>query len=73
MRSAPFGLVPHIAAEAVYKLSADAASLTHGHPAARQSAGIFSLLIHALAAGHGCAKRRNPPSGSCGARPPAQG
>lgn len=51
MRSAPFGLVPHIAPDAVYKLSADAASLTHGHPSARQSAGIFSLLIHRLVAG----------------------
>jgi ADP-ribosylglycohydrolase len=53
MRSAPFGLIPYVAAEAVYKLSADAASLTHGHPAARQSAGIFSLLIHALVSGRG--------------------
>jgi ADP-ribosylglycohydrolase len=53
MRSAPFGLVPYIAAEAVYKLSADAASLTHGHPAARQSAGVFSLIIQALASGRG--------------------
>lgn len=53
MRSAPFGLVPYIAAEAVYKLSSDAASLTHGHPSARQSAGVFSLIIHALTAGHG--------------------
>ena len=53
MRSAPFGLIPYIAADAIYKLSADAASLTHGHPAARQSAGIFSLLIHALTAGQG--------------------
>ena len=53
MRSAPFGLIPHLAPETVYKLSADAASLTHGHPAARQSAGVFSLLIHALASGHG--------------------
>ncbi|MGP4033889.1 ADP-ribosylglycohydrolase family protein [Pseudarthrobacter sp. 1C304] len=52
MRSAPFGLIPFIAADAVYKLSADAASLTHGHPAARQSAGAFSLVIHALASGH---------------------
>ncbi|QDY90742.1 ADP-ribosylglycohydrolase family protein [Arthrobacter sp. UKPF54-2] len=51
MRSAPFGLIPHIAADAVYKLSADAASLTHGHPSARQSAGAFSLLIHSLANG----------------------
>lgn len=53
MRSAPFGLIPHIDADAVYKLSADAASLTHGHPSARQSAGAFSLLIHALANGAG--------------------
>lgn len=51
MRSAPFGLVPHIAPDAVSKLSADAASLTHGHPSARQSAGIFSLLIHKLVSG----------------------
>ncbi|MET1022022.1 MAG: ADP-ribosylglycohydrolase family protein [Arthrobacter sp.] len=53
MRSAPFGLIPFIAAEAVYKLSADAASLTHGHPAARQGAGVFSLIIHALSNGQG--------------------
>jgi ADP-ribosylglycohydrolase len=53
MRSAPFGLIPHITPDAVYKLSADAASLTHGHPSARQSAGIFSLLIHRLASGEG--------------------
>ncbi|MFJ5693209.1 ADP-ribosylglycohydrolase family protein [Arthrobacter sp. NPDC093125] len=51
MRSAPFGLIPHIPAEAVYKLSADAAALTHGHPSARQSAAIFSLLIHTLVQG----------------------
>jgi ADP-ribosylglycohydrolase len=51
MRSAPFGLIPHITPDAVYKLSADAASLTHGHPSARQSAGAFSLLIHRLVSG----------------------
>lgn len=50
-RSAPFGLIPHIEPATVYKLSADAAALTHGHPAARQAAGIFSLLIQAMAAG----------------------
>jgi ADP-ribosylglycohydrolase len=53
MRSAPFGLIPHITPESVYKLSADAASLTHGHPSARQSAGAYSLVIHALTAGQG--------------------
>lgn len=51
MRSAPFGLIPHITADAVWKFSADAASLTHGHPSARQSAAGFSLLIHLLVSG----------------------
>lgn len=51
MRSAPFGLVPHISEAAVYKLSSDAASLTHGHPSARQSAGALSVLVHQLIAG----------------------
>jgi ADP-ribosylglycohydrolase len=55
MRSAPFGLVPHITPDAVYKLSSDAAALTHGHPAAHQSAGIFSLLIHKLVSGEALA------------------
>lgn len=53
MRSAPFGLVPHISEATVYKLSTDAASLTHGHPSARQSAGAFSVLVHKLASGSG--------------------
>lgn len=56
MRSAPFGLVPHIPADSVYKLSSDAASLTHGHPSARQSAGAFSLLIHSLIQGSSLAE-----------------
>lgn len=51
MRSAPFGLVPHISEAAVYKLSCDGASLTHGHPAARQASGAFSVLIHRIMAG----------------------
>ncbi|GAA3281353.1 ADP-ribosylglycohydrolase family protein [Paenarthrobacter aurescens] len=51
MRSAPFGLIPHISREAVYKLSSDASSLTHGHPSARLSAAAFSLLIHNIVAG----------------------
>jgi len=51
MRSAPFGLVPQLVPEAVLRLSADAASLTHGHPSARQSAAHFSLLIHELLLG----------------------
>lgn len=52
MRSAPFGLIPHISPQAVAKLSMDAASLTHGHPSARLSAAAFSLLIHNVVAGN---------------------
>ncbi len=48
MRSAPYGLLPNIDAETVYKMSSNAASLTHGHPSARQSSGAFSWLIHQL-------------------------
>ncbi|MFC8303176.1 ADP-ribosylglycohydrolase family protein [Specibacter sp. NPDC057265] len=51
MRSAPYGLLPHVEAETVYKISSEAASLTHGHPAARQSSGAFSWLIHQLVIG----------------------
>lgn len=51
MRSAPYGLLPQLDSEAVYKISSEAASLTHGHPAARQSSGAFSWLIHELAIG----------------------
>lgn len=55
-RSAAFGLVPHIDSAMVSKISSDAASLTHGHPAARQAAGLFSSLIHHLCAGDGLAQ-----------------
>ena len=48
MRSAPYGLLPNVEAETVYKVSSDAASLTHGHPSARQSSGALSWLIHQL-------------------------
>jgi ADP-ribosylglycohydrolase len=51
MRSAPYGLLPNIEPETIYKISSDAASLTHGHPSARQSAAAFSWLIHQLAVG----------------------
>ena len=51
MRSAPFGLIPHISRETIYKLSIDGAALTHGHPSARQSAGAFSLVIQGILGG----------------------
>ncbi|MGW9404695.1 ADP-ribosylglycohydrolase family protein [Arthrobacter sp. NPDC055585] len=48
MRSAPFGLLPYVAADTVYKFSADGAALTHGHSSALHSAAVFSALIHDL-------------------------
>lgn len=51
MRSAPYGLLPNIEPETIYKMSSDAACLTHGHPAARQSSGAFSWLIQQLVMG----------------------
>lgn len=50
MRSAPFGLLPYVEPGMVYRLSEDAAALTHGHPSARHSAAVFSVLIHDLLA-----------------------
>ncbi|GAA3295691.1 ADP-ribosylglycohydrolase family protein [Arthrobacter citreus] len=48
MRSAPFGLLPYMDTDMVYRLSRDAAALTHGHPSALHSAAVFSVLIHDL-------------------------
>ena len=48
MRSAPFGLLPYVAADVIYRFSTDGAALTHGHPSALHSAAVFSTLIHDL-------------------------
>ncbi|WP_442864284.1 ADP-ribosylglycohydrolase family protein [Arthrobacter sp. ATA002] len=48
MRSAPLGLLPSVEPGMVYRLSEDAAALTHGHPSALHSAAAFSVLIHDL-------------------------
>ncbi|WP_194266084.1 ADP-ribosylglycohydrolase family protein [Arthrobacter yangruifuii] len=50
VRSAPFGLLPYVETETVYKLALDAASLTHGHPAARHCAAVFASTVHGLLA-----------------------
>ncbi|EMY34682.1 ADP-ribosylglycohydrolase [Arthrobacter crystallopoietes BAB-32] len=47
-RSAPFGLLPRVPAEMVRRLALDGAALTHGRPAAQQSAAAFSSLVHVL-------------------------
>lgn len=48
VRSAPFGLLPYVGAETVFKLSRDTAALTHGHPSAVYSAAALSLIVHHL-------------------------
>lgn len=48
VRSAPFGLLPYVGAETVFKLSRDTAALTHGHPSAVYSAVALSLIVHHL-------------------------
>lgn len=48
MRSAPFGLVPHIPVEVADRLAMNAAALTHGHPAALHGAAVMAVLIHGI-------------------------
>lgn len=49
--AAPFGLVPHIPAAAIAKLSAEAAHLTHGAAPAVQAAVAVAAAAHYLALG----------------------
>ena len=49
--AAPFGLVPHIPAAAVVKMSADCAFLTHGTPRAVQAAVAVASMAHFLSLG----------------------
>ncbi|ASN52271.1 ADP-ribosylglycohydrolase family protein [Sinomonas sp. R1AF57] len=49
--AAPFGLVPHIPAAGVLKMSAEGAALTHGAPVAVQSAVAVASFTHFLALG----------------------
>ncbi|MEV0595787.1 ADP-ribosylglycohydrolase family protein [Nonomuraea cavernae] len=47
MRSAPFGLAARDARTA-FKLAADCAQITHGHPTGYLAAGAFAALVHFL-------------------------
>ncbi|MDQ7906317.1 ADP-ribosylglycohydrolase family protein [Phytohabitans sp. ZYX-F-186] len=53
MRSAPFGLYPQAWAtpEAVFDLSAECATQTHGHPTGYLAAGAFAAIVRALVDG----------------------
>lgn len=50
MRSAPFGLIG-VGPEAAFRLAADCAQLTHGHPTGALAAGAFAALVDRLVAG----------------------
>ncbi|OMH28251.1 hypothetical protein BKD30_01620 [Tersicoccus phoenicis] len=45
MRSAPFGLVPHVAVPDLVRLAARGSALTHGHPTAGVAAGALTGII----------------------------
>ncbi|MEH0109228.1 ADP-ribosylglycohydrolase family protein [Tersicoccus sp. MR15.9] len=51
MRSAPFGLVPHVAVEDMVHLAARGSALTHGHPTAAASAGALAGIVARIVRG----------------------
>lgn len=52
MRTAPFGLIGSGAdADTIFKLAAEAAALTHGHPSGYLSAGMVASLVYLLVDG----------------------
>ena len=48
MRTAPIGLLTSADAEAVFRLAAEAAALTHGHPSGYLSAGMVAAVVRVL-------------------------
>ncbi|MFD9124472.1 ADP-ribosylglycohydrolase family protein [Kitasatospora sp. NPDC059571] len=50
MRSAPFGLLG-LGADGAFRLAAECAQLTHGHPTGYLAAGAFAALVERVAAG----------------------
>lgn len=51
MRSAPFGLVPHVAVPDMVRLAARGSALTHGHPTAGVAAGALTGIIGRIVRG----------------------
>ncbi|WP_424348171.1 ADP-ribosylglycohydrolase family protein [Kocuria sp. CH-021] len=47
LRSAPFGLLPHIGWRTLVPLAVNGAALTHGHPEAQTAAAVHGLVVHA--------------------------
>src|ERR1039458_7343600 len=48
MRTAPLGLVRFADVDTVFRLGAEAAALTHGHPSGYLSAGMVAALVRVL-------------------------
>ncbi|MFI1969620.1 ADP-ribosylglycohydrolase [Streptomyces cinnamoneus] len=51
MRSAPFGLLVGWEPRQVFRLAADCAVQTHGHPTGRLAAGAFAAVVHGVVRG----------------------
>jgi len=51
MRVAPVGLIPGLTADLRFRLGAESAALTHGHPSGFLSAGFLAAMIGALGEG----------------------
>ncbi|MGX5357703.1 ADP-ribosylglycohydrolase family protein [Kocuria sp. KH4] len=47
LRSAPFGLLPHVGWRTLAPLAINGAALTHGHPEAQTAAAVYGFTVHA--------------------------
>jgi ADP-ribosylglycohydrolase len=47
LRSAPFGLLPHVGWRTLAPLAINGAALTHGHPEAQTAAAVQGFVVHA--------------------------
>lgn len=47
MRSAPFGLLPHVGWRTLAPLAINGAAVTHGHPEAQTAAAVYGFTVHA--------------------------
>ncbi|MEX5294346.1 ADP-ribosylglycohydrolase family protein [Kocuria sp. CPCC 205268] len=47
LRSAPFGLLPHVGWRTLAPLAVNGAALTHGHPEAQTAAAVHGFVVHA--------------------------
>ena len=64
MRTAPIGLLPCADVDTVFRLAAEAAALTHGHPSGYLSAGMVAAIIRVLLDGGSLAAKPGTPSDS---------